>query len=57
MEKMKRVKLNRKERIRKANGEGHDQNVVNLSSKVLTAAQKSVLAKGPSFLPTPKVVN
>ena len=54
---MKRVKLNRKERIRKAKGEGHDQNVVNLSSKVLTAAQKSVLAKGPSFLPTPKDVN
>ena len=32
----KRVKLNWKERIRKAKEEGSDQNVINLSLKVLT---------------------
>ena len=56
-EKRKRVKLNRKERIRKAKEEGPDQNVINLSSKVLTTPQKSVLTKGPSFIPTPNDVN
>ena len=56
-EKRKRVKLNRKERIRKAKEEGPDQNAINLSSKVLTTPQKSVLAKGPSFIPTPNDVN
>ena len=48
--------LNRKERIRKAKEEGPDQNAINLSSKVLTL-QKLVLAKGPSFIPTPNDVN
>ena len=56
-EKRKRVKLNRKERIRKAKEEGPDQNVINLLSKVLTTPQKSVLTKGPSFIPTPNDVN
>ena len=56
-EKRKRVKLNRKERIRKTKEEGPDQNAINLSSKVLTTPQKSVLAKGPSFIPTPNDVN
>ena len=51
-EKRKRAKLNRKERIRKAKGEGPDQNAFNLSSEVLTSPQKSVLGKGPSFIPT-----
>ena len=32
----KRVKLNRKESIRKANEEDHEQNDINLSLKVLT---------------------
>ena len=56
-EKIKRVKLNRKERIRKAKEEGPDQNAINLSSRVLTTPQKSVLAKRPSFIPTPNDVN
>ena len=56
-EKRKRVKLNRKERIRKAKEEGPDENVINLSLKVLTTPQKSVLAKGPSFIPTPNDVD
>ena len=51
------MKLNRKERIRKAKEEGPDENVINLSLKVLTTPQKSVLAKGPSFIPTPNDVD
>ena len=39
-EKRKRVKLNRKERIRKAKKEGPDPNAINLSSKVLTTPPK-----------------
>ena len=53
----KKVKLDRKESIRKAKEECPDQNVINLSSKVLTTPQKSVLAKGPSFIPTPNDIN
>ena len=56
-EKRKRVKLNQKERIRKAKGEVPDQNAINLSSKLLTTPQKSILAKGPSFIPTPNDFN
>ena len=55
-EKRKRVKLSQKERIRKAKEEGPDQNTINLSSKVFTTPQKSVLAKVPSFIPTPNDV-
>ena len=53
----KRDKLNRKERIRKAKEEGPDQNAINLSSKVLTTPQKSVLGKGQSFISTLNDVN
>ena len=53
----KRVKLNRKERIRKAKEEAPDQNAINLSSKVLTTPQKSVLGKGQSFISTLNDVN
>ena len=53
----KRVKLNRKERIRKAKEEGPDQNAINLSSKMLTTPQKSVLGKGQSFISTLNDVN
>ena len=51
------MKLNWNERIRKAKEEGSDQNAINLSSKVLTTAQKLILAKCPSFVPTPNVVS
>ena len=51
------MKLNRKESIRKAKEECPDQNAINLSSKVLTTPQKSVLAKGPSFIPAPNDEN
>ena len=49
------MKLNRKKRIRKAKAK--DQNAINLSSKVLTIPQKSVLVKSPSFIATPNDVN
>ena len=49
------MKLNRKQRIRKAKAK--DQNAINLSSKVLTTPQKSVLVKSPSFIATPNDVN
>ena len=56
-EERKRVRINQKERIRKAKEEDPDQNAINLLSKVLTAPQKSVLAQGPSFMPTPNGFN
>ena len=34
-----------------------DQNAINLSTKDLTPSQKSVLAKGPIFVPPPTCVN
>ena len=51
------MKLNRKESTRKVREEGPDQNAINLSSKVLTTPQKSVLAKGPAFTSTPNDVD
>ena len=30
-----------------------EQNAINLSSKVLSPAEKSILKKGPSFVPIP----
>ena len=36
---------------------GPDQNAINVSSLNLTPPQKSLLSKGPSFVPTPKDVN
>ena len=51
------MKRNQKERIRKAKEEDPDQYAINLSSKVLTTPQKSVLAKSPSFIPTPNDIN
>ena len=57
--KLKRVrhKNNYRERIHFAKVNGPDQNAINLSSLKLTSPQKSLLSKGPSFVPTPKDVN
>ena len=57
--KLKRVrhKNNYRERIQFAKVNGPDQNAINLSSLNLTSPQKSLLSKGPSFVPTPKDVN
>ena len=51
------MKTNWKERIRKTKGEGPDKNPINLSLKVLTTPQKSVLAKDPPFILAPNDVN
>ena len=57
--KLKRVrhKNNYRERIQFPKVNGPDQNAINLSSLNLTSPQKSLLSKGPSFVPTPKDVN
>ena len=34
-----------------------EQNSINLSSKVLSPAEKSLLKKDPSFVPTPTDIN
>ena len=57
--KLKRVRHKKyyRERINFAKVNGPDQNAINLSSLNLTSPQKSLLSKGPSFVPTPKDVN
>ena len=58
--KRKEKKINKcsfKERIKKIKENSPDQNAINLSTRDLTPSQKPVLAKGPTFLPTPTSVN
>lgn len=43
--------------MRKSKEEYPDQNAINLSSKVRTFPQKSILAKSLSFTPTPNDVS
>ena len=52
-----RIKNNYRERIHLVKVNGPDQNAINVSSLNLTSPQKSLLSKGPSFVPTPKDVN
>ena len=56
-EKRKRNKCSFKERIKKIKEKSPDQNATNLSTRDLTPSQKSVLAKGPTFVPAPTSVN
>ena len=56
-EEKKRNKCSFKERIKKIEENSPDKNAINLSTRDLTPSQKSVLAKGPTFLPTPTSVN
>ena len=55
--KRKGNKNNNKQRIALAKETGPDQNAINLSCLNLTSPQKSLLAKGPSFIPTPADIN
>ena len=55
--KRKRNRTNSKQRIALAKESGPDQNAINLSCLNLTSSQKSLLAKGPSFIPTPADIN
>ena len=52
-----RHKNNYREQIQFAKVNGPDETIINLSSLNLTSLQKSLLSKGPSFVPTPKDVN
>ena len=55
--KRKGNKNNNKQRIALAKENGPDQNAIKLSCLNLTSSQKSLLAKGPSFIPTPADIN
>ena len=56
---LKRVrhKNNYRERVNFAKVHGPDQNAINLSILNLTLPKKSLLSKGPFFVPTPKDIN
>ena len=43
--------------IEEAKSTSPEENAINLSSKVLSLAETSLLKKGPSFVPTPTVIN
>ena len=57
IEKRKRYKDNRKQRITDIKNNLPDGNAINLPTMSLTTAQKSLLKKGPSFVPTSSNVN
>ena len=56
-EKRKRNKCSFKERIKKIKENSPNQHTINFSTRDLTPSQKSVLAKGLTFAPTPTSVN
>ena len=56
-EKKKRNKCSFKEKIKKIKEKSPDKSAINLSTRDLTPLQKSVLAKGSTFVPTPTSVN
>ena len=55
--KRKRNKTNSKQRIALSKESRRDQNAINLSCLKSTLSQKSLLAKRPSFIPTPADIN
>ena len=55
--KRERNKTNNKQIMGLAKESGPDQNAINLSCLNLTSPQKLLLAKGPSFIPTPTDIN
>ena len=55
--KRKRNKTNGKRRVAIAKESGPDQNAINLSCLNLTSPRNLLLAKGPSFIPTPADIN
>ena len=56
-EKRKRYRSKKKQSIKEIKQNAPDQNVINLSNSVLSKEQKSLLIKGPSFVPTPADIN
>ena len=56
-EKRKRYRSKKKQSIKEIEQNAPDQNAINLSNSVLSEEQKSLLKKGPSFVPTPTDIN
>ena len=56
-EKRKRYKARKKNDIKEIIENAPDENAINLSNAVLSEDQKSLLKKGPSFIPTPRNIN
>ena len=56
-EKRKRYRFKKKQSIKEIEQNAPDQNTINLPNSVLSKEQKSLLKKGPSFVPTPTDIN
>ena len=56
-EKRKRYRSKKKEKLKLIKQNAPDQNAINLSKTILTEEEKSILIKGPSFVPTPIDIN
>ena len=56
-EKRKRYRSKKKKSIKEIKQNAPDQNAINLFNSVLSEEQKSLLKKGPSFVPTPTDIN
>ena len=55
--KRERYRSKKKQCIKEIKQNVPDQNAINLSNSVLSEEQKSLLKKGPSFVPTPADIN
>ena len=56
-EKCKRYSSEKKQSIKEIKQNAPDQNAINFSNSILSEEQKSLLKKGPSFVPTPADIN
>ena len=56
-EKRKRYRSKKKQSIKEIKQNASDQNAISLSNSALSEEQKSILKKGPSFVPTPTDIN
>ena len=56
-EKRKRYSSEKKQSIKEIKQNAPDQNAINFSNSILSEEQKSLLKKGPSFVPTPTDIN
>ena len=56
-EKRKRYRSKKNQCIKVFLKNAPDQNAINLSNSVLSKEQKSLLKKGPSFVPSPTDIN
>ena len=56
-EKRKRYRSNKKQSIKEVKQNAHNQNAINFSNSLVSEEQKSLLKKGPSFVPVPTDIN